>query len=128
MQVNITPTASAAPLVAYNQQAAAGIVITAGGANQAPTGTFALDPQTQSDLAGIASTIAFTGGFPGGGATFTYPDITGLPANQKTFPSVAAFRSFYAAYVALVLQQKQVLATLQAGGTASWPSNQIALS
>lgn len=103
---------------------ASGIAITSTG-TPAINGTYALDAGTQADMANIAATCAFTGGFPGGGASFAYPDITGAP---KTFPSVAALKAFYIAYSTLVLQMQQTEATLTAGGQAAWPSQSVAIA
>lgn len=110
-------------LAQFNANILAGITITNGGANSVPVATFALDTTTQNQFAFIAGSAGFLGAFPGG-ATFVYPDMTG---NPQTFPSVAAFRTFYAAYSGLLLQMNTTLETLQAGGSASWPSQSIAL-
>lgn len=119
-----TAAAAASAQAMLATDLAQGITITAGGANSAPTGTFALDPTTQQQLAGIASTVALLGTFPGGTSSYAYPDITGAP---KTFPSVSAFKSFYAAYTTLLQSMNTTEATLAAGGSASWPSQSVAL-
>jgi hypothetical protein len=103
---------------------ASGITIVSGGSSNAPVATFAMDQLTQTQLAGIASTVAFTGNFPNGGTTFVFPDINSMP---QIFPSVAAFKAFYAAYVLLLYQMNETMAILAAGGGASWPSQEIAL-
>ena len=109
----------------YAANIASGITITDGGANGAPTATFALDQATQTDLIGVASVVAFTGVFPSGGTTFVYPDITGTP---QTFGSVGAFKSFIGAYVLLLFQMRTTLATIQGGGSAAFPSQSVALT
>jgi hypothetical protein len=118
---------SAIPALALATNLAQGITVTSSSA-PAIDGIYALDAGMQSDLANIAATIAFTGAFPGGGASFTYPDITGLPVNEKTFPSVAVFKSFYIAYSTLVLQMQQTEATLAGGSQTSWPSQSVTVA
>lgn len=109
------------PQQIFASNAATGITVGAN-ATGVPQATFALDMATQTDLVGTASIIAFTGAFPGGASTFTYPDITSTP---QTFPSVAAFKSFMVGYTTLVLQMKQALATSAAGGVPAWPSQTV---
>lgn len=82
--------------------------------------TFALDPTTQSELAGIAGRVALTGTFPGGGTSYAFPDINGA---QVSIPTVALFKNFFAAYGDYLQALNQAAAIAQAGGAWSPPSS-----
>jgi hypothetical protein len=87
--------------------------------------TFAFDMGTQTDLSGIAATIALLGTFPDGGqGPYFYPDINGNPV---AFASIAVFKSFYGAYAKLLQAIRTQGAIAAQGGQAQWPSNSVVL-
>lgn len=99
---------------------AGGIQITSTG-TPALNGAYYADEQAQGKLSGVITGIAAGQGLPGGAATFSYLDTSGVPhsftADQITALAKAVRDFVYAATIAR--------ATAQAGGTPSWPSNQI---
>jgi hypothetical protein len=102
---------------------AAGCAIVSAG-TPALSATYGLDPVTQSDFVGVATAISLLGTFPGGTADFSYPDIAGHPV---TFPDVAGFKAVFGALSAYILALRRTAATLNAGGSASWPAQPVSI-
>ena len=102
---------------------AAGLVLTSSG-TPALNGTYSLTDTAQKNVSGIVTGIAAGLGLPGGGTTFQYLDASNQPHtfDQAHFTAfVSAFRNFiYACDIAL--------ATIQNGGTATFPSNQVLIA
>lgn len=96
---------------------AAGIVITSTG-TPALGGTYALDATTTAQIGSVARDFASGMGLPGGGSSFTYPDLAGTP-HTFTGPQIVAL---YQAQRNLVLTLNQQAAIMANGGTPSWPA------
>ncbi len=94
---------------------ASGIAITSTG-TPAISATYALDQTTLDQIGAVARDSAAGLGLPGGAATFTYPDINGVP---RTFTG-AQIQALYKAMRDCVFALYTTAATLAAGGTAVW--------
>ena len=77
---------------------AAGVQVSSTG-TPAINGTYALDAQSLANIVAIAAEIANGKGFPGGGATYDYPDAAGT---FHTFPTTPAFVNFATAIASYV--------------------------
>lgn len=96
---------------------AAGLAITSTGTS-ALNATYALDATSQGQLYQIAVFGQTYGVFPNGSSTINYPDITGT---QHTFTTTQASNLLKAVAV-YVYSLNTALATIQAGGSTSWPT------
>lgn len=100
-----------------------GVVLTSTG-TPALNGTYATDVNAQQEITSIMTGIADGLGLPGGGSTFGYQDTSGIihQFDATHFSNLAkAIRDF-------VYNCDAALATIQAGGTASFPSNQVTIA
>lgn len=110
-----TPT----PQQNYAAALASGIQITST-STPALNGIYSVDAGSQNFVSGIASSIGAGSGLPGGGATFQYLDMTGVP---HTFTSsqflllAVAVRNYV--YLCVIAQATGI------GGV--WPSNAITI-
>ncbi len=109
--------------VEYESLLSGGIVLTSTG-TPALNGTYSVNAAAQHNISGVMSGIANGMGLPGGGSTFSYQDSSGAfhAFDVTHFTALAkAVRDFvYGCDVAL--------ATAQAGGTPTWPSNQVTIA
>ncbi|WP_297478413.1 hypothetical protein [Ferrovum sp.] len=116
---NLIATSNAQYQAAIN----GGIVLTSTG-TPALNGTYSVTTTAQHNISGVMSGIANGLGLPGGGSTFQYQDMSGkLHAWSATaFPELArAVRDF-------VYNCDVTLTTIQAGGVATFPSNQVTIA
>ena len=107
----------------YNSLLAGGITLTSTG-TPALNGTYSTTPTAMVNTAGIATSIANGLGLPGGGATFNYRDSSGA---AHAFDA-AHFLPFAAAVRDFVYHCDEAMATIAAGGTATFPSNQVTIA
>jgi hypothetical protein len=77
---------------------AVGLAVTSAGA-PAISGTYAADAQSQSRLQGLLLGFSLRGTFPGGGASFPYPDVAGA-THVMTQPQMQAVGAAIEDYVA----------------------------
>lgn len=117
----VAPTPS--PQAQYAAAIALGLAVTSA-STPALNATYAIDVNSQSDIAAEAQFISTYAEFTNGQQTFSWLDATNTP---HTFPSTALFMAFAKAAAVYVSACKQVLATLIGGGTATWPSNAAAI-
>lgn len=101
----------------FASKLAEGIQITSTG-TQSLSATYALDDLTLAQIGSIARDAASGLGLPGGGNTFSYPDISGVPKSL----SAANVQALYKAMRDLVWQLNTQFAVLAQGGTPSWPA------
>ena len=111
------------PLLEYEALLAGGITLTSTG-TPALNGTYSTTPTAMVNTAGIATSIANGLGLPGGGATFNYRDSSGA---AHAFDA-AHFLPFAAAVRDFVYHCDEAMATIAAGGTATFPSNQVTIA
>ena len=111
------------PLIEYEALIAGGIVLTSTG-TPALNGTYSTTPAAAVNISGIATSIANGLGLPGGGTTFNYRDSSGAP---HAFDA-AHFLPFAAAVRDFIYHCDDALATIQNGGTATFPSNQVTIA
>lgn len=102
---------------------AAGIVV-ASVASAALNGTYAVDVAAQRKVSAIAAGIASRGRLPGGGATFTYPEMSGA---LHTFAS-ADFLNLAAVIEDYVYALETAAAATAAGESVSWPEAAAAIA
>ncbi|MGH6976700.1 MAG: hypothetical protein ACREED_06715 [Stellaceae bacterium] len=102
---------------------AAGIAITSTG-TPSLNGTYALDPQTRSNITAEQVYIATKGTFTNGLATKPWPDKSGA---LHTFQTTAEFTAFAVAVAQYVDALNTALLTAQQGGNPSWPSASVQL-
>jgi hypothetical protein len=107
----------------FNSLMSGGITLTSTG-TPALNGTYSTMPNALINISGIASSIVNGLGLPGGGTTFNYRDTSGV---AHTFDS-SHFIEFAKAVRDFVYQCEETLNTIQLGGTATFPSNQITIS
>jgi hypothetical protein len=96
---------------------AAGIAITSTG-TPALNATYALDQTTLDQIGAVARDVAGGLGLPGGGASFSYPDIAGVP---RSF-TAANVQALYRAMRDLVFALDTQAAIANAGGVPAWPA------
>ena len=105
---------------AFDAAIAKGLTVTFSGVDGF-TATIALDSETQTQIADIKNDLAGGIGFPGGAASFQYPDISGAP---QTFTQVQ-FTALYKAMRDYVFALRNAQATQTAGAPASWPEPSV---
>lgn len=103
------------PTLAQQAQAAlhAGLSVTLSGATTLAATLFPTDPTAQQKLSAVASTIAVTGGFPGGVATMPLRDMAGVwhTLNLPQWKAVAGAIAAYAAELQLIVDGNPLDAT-----------------
>ncbi len=116
-------TALANALAAYNAAINGGIVLTSTG-TPALNGTYSTTDTAQKNISAIVTGIAAGLGLPGGGSTFQYLDANNQP---HAFDS-SHFTAFAAALRNFVYQCDIAVATIQNGGSATFPSNNVTIA
>ena len=101
----------------FNTAIGAGLAITSTG-TPALNATYALDATSQAQLYQIAIYAQTFGVFPNGQSTMAYPDATGAPHTFNP-TQIANLLKAVAPYVSSL---NTTLATIEAGGSASWPT------
>ncbi|MDE2472656.1 MAG: hypothetical protein KGL35_29010 [Bradyrhizobium sp.] len=105
----------------YAAALVAGLTITSTN-TPALNGTYAIDPQTQTNITAEQVYIATRSTFTNGQSTKAWPDKAG--AFHK-FPSTAAFTAFAVAVAQYIDVLNTALETAQQGGNPSWPSTSV---
>ena len=108
---------------AYNTAINGGIVLTSTG-TPVLNGTYSVTPEACANISGVMSGISNGMGLPGSGSTFGYLDSTG---NAHAFDATH-FTAFAKTVRDYVYQCDIALATIQKGGTATFPSNQVTIA
>lgn len=111
------------PNVDLATKLATGIIVTST-ATPALNGTYAVDEEAQRFIAGTAAGIAARNRVPGGGATFGYGDMSGVPHNFTS----ADFLNFADAVEDYVYQLYATTQLLLSGQTATWPPNNVTIT
>jgi len=111
------PRATLASLISAGAQ-----VVSSG--TPALNGTYPIDPATQQQVASVALYIAVNGRFPAGQTSFAWTDVSG---GSHLFASTSEFQAFATALADYVAALNLAAKTLLAGGTASWPSEPVAI-
>jgi hypothetical protein len=123
--------------LAYNSQISQGLTITCASNSSictpAITGTYTVattfqrpnidNASAQTNITAIEAAIAAGRGFPGGGTTFNYFDMSGAP---HTF-TMSAWAEFATAMYNYSYSLQSALITLQHGGSATFPSSTVQL-
>lgn len=99
------------------QKISAGISVVSTAASSL-NATYALDSITLDQIKGVANDAASGLGLPGGGSTFTYPDISGSPHDF----TATQIQNIYKAMRDLLLQLNTQAAIEAAGGQPNWPA------
>jgi hypothetical protein len=121
LQAFLNPAPTQTQILA--QKIAAGCQIVSTSAHPAVTGTWALDPVTQFQIA-TAATSAAQFGLPRGLSTFTYPDITGALHAL----SVSDLGILFTTLRDYLDEVEQAGATLIQGGQASYPAQPVPIA
>ena len=111
------------PLIEYESLIAGGIVLTSTG-TPALNATYSTTDTAQKNVGAVVTGIAAGLGLPGGGTTFQYLDALNVPHSFYT----SHFTAFAAALRNFVYNCEIALATIQSGGTATFPSNLVTIS
>ena len=90
------------PAMQAAQALASGVQVNSTG-TPAINGAYALDAQSLENITAISTSIANGKGFPGGGATYDYPDAAGT---FHTFPNTTVWTNFAAAIAGYVSSWK----------------------
>lgn len=115
-------TAAAAPDVLAGK-IAAGITITSTSNPTNLSAVYALDSDTLNQIGSVARDVASGLGMPGGGTTFSYPDIHG---SNHTF-TASEIINLYKAQRDLLLNYNTQEAIQAAGGSASYASASVTI-
>ena len=102
---------------------AAGIILTSTG-TPALNATYSTTDTAQKNISGVVTGIATGLGLPGGGTTFQYLDASNVPHSFDA----SHFTAFAAALRNFVYNCEITLATIQNGGTATFPSNLVTIA
>lgn len=100
-----------------------GIILTSTG-TPALNGTYSTTDTAQKNVSSVVTGIAAGLGLPGGGTTFQYLDAANIPHAFDT----SHFTAFAAALRNFVYNCEITLATIQNGGTATFPSNLVTIA
>ncbi len=100
-----------------------GIILTSTG-TPALNATYSTTDTAQKNVSGVVTGIAAGLGFPGGGTTFQYLDASNVPHSFDA----SHFTAFAAALRNFVYNCEITLATIQNGGTATFPSNLVTIA
>lgn len=106
--------------VGYATRLAAGLIVVG---SSSLNGTYALDQVAQNRLSAIIAGIAAGQGIPGGGVTFSHPDISGIPHSFNAAQITALAKAARDYLYALILAH----AAAAAGQAPAWPNNQVTL-
>lgn len=112
-----TATAQAAALIA------GGVTLTSIG-TPALNGTYAIDNGTRANLLAISLYVSVNGVLPNGAATQKWPDMAGT---VHLF-TVITFKAFAKAVTDFVTAVNVALATINSGGSASFPSPNLTIA
>ncbi|QCP50147.1 hypothetical protein FAZ95_13750 [Trinickia violacea] len=117
------PPSPPTPAGQYAAAVAQGLVVTS---SSTPTlnGTYGVTDSDAANISAEAQFIALYQEFTNGATTFPWADASGQP---HVFPDTATFMAFAKAAAKYVSACKQALVALQAGGTAMFPSNAVAI-
>lgn len=122
------PAIAAANQTQINAQTSQGITIqcasNASVCTSAITGTYATDALHQSYIVAETVSILQNNAFTNGATTKQWADATGA---GHTF-TIAQWKEFASAIAELVDGQTTAAATLQAGGTPTWPATTVSLN
>jgi hypothetical protein len=102
---------------------AAGCAVVSSTAHPVLTGIWALDQETQLQVA-ILATSAAQFGLPRGVSSINFPDKDGTPHTL----SVADIGLLFTTLRDYIDEIEEVAATLAAGGTAGWPAQPVAIA